>query len=243
MVPLDLINASIYQSITATAITGVTTGITGVTLIVMFMLVDRQKLRSPLFLINSCGLFLEFLDSVIDLVGFNSIQEYGLGQFGLGGVAQYSPTSLWWSHTFEAVANILVVGCILASLVLQVHAVFVAQPRIQKYITIVLSIAAIGSFVLALTWEVLYTRCVWTEMGCHTDTGRPPYDNIYIGAESILEGILGIACIVLIGKLFLSIRFRRQAGIRRFGVLHILLIAFGQCLVIPRISIFCISKL
>lgn len=234
-VPLNLIDAAERGIITRIGIFGVEIGATGVTLIVMFIFANRQKLRSPLFLVNSFSLLFHLMSSISGFIYDDSIQSYGLGQVGLGALAQYSATSLWWNSTFEAVTSTLGDTLINVSLILQVHAVFVAQPRIQKNITMVLSAAAIGGFALTVAWYALYERCVWIEGGCFTSDDRPPYDNIYIGAESILSAILAIGCIVLIGKLFISIRFRRQAGIRKFGVLHVLVITFGQCLIIPRI--------
>lgn len=194
------------------------------------------------YLLNSLNLLLLLLVGISGLISIDTVRAYGLGQAALGAVVQYSVTALWWGVTFRSVVTTLVHTLILASLVLQDHAVFAAQPRIQKNVTIILSIAATVGFALALTWNALYQRCVWTEMGCPSYNGRPPYDNMYIGAECILEAILAVACVVLVGKLVFSIRFRRQAGIRKFGVFHILMITFGQCLIIPRISIFCVSK-
>lgn len=57
LVPLYLINGSTYQFLTEMGIFGAITGATGVTLIVMFMFVDRKKLRSPLFIVNALNVF------------------------------------------------------------------------------------------------------------------------------------------------------------------------------------------
>jgi len=63
--PLVVINDELYLLITQDAVFGMTIGATGISLLVSFMFADAKKLRSPLFIVNSLKLLLEFVFAVV----------------------------------------------------------------------------------------------------------------------------------------------------------------------------------
>lgn len=233
--PLPFINGEMYQLLTEEVIFGVMVGTGAVTLIVMLMFANRQKLRSPLFIVNCLNLVLLVIAGVLIVAHYAQVSLYGIGEFVDGAYAQYTITTLNFPDTFASVLSLMTYALIIVSLLLQIYAVFAAQPRTRKVVTVVLAIPATVSWCVGLAWNTFYLRVVWGQISYVTYGFIPPYYQLYIIHEAIQTALIGITCCVLIGKLFVAIRWRRQAGIRKFGVLHILLITFGQCLIIPRI--------
>ena len=141
-----------------------------------------------------------------------------------------SVTTQHWNSTFTDVTTLFSYTSTLISLVLHVHAVFATQPRTQRVATIAMSLIAVAVTISSLVWVILYQIIVWkNESGGNV----PPYDQLYIADGAIQITVPGITCCVLLGKLWVAIRWRHKAGIRKFGILHILVITFGQCLVLP----------
>ena len=112
---------------------------------------------------------------------------------------------------------------------MQIHAVFAAQPRTRRIVISVLSVGAFADTTLCAMEKGLYMKIFW---GYWDDPQNPllilpPAHGLYLVAESLYIAFVGL------GKLFVAICWRRTVGIRQFGPMHILLIIFGQCLVIP----------
>ena len=234
--PLSFLNEDIYQLTTQQAMFGVMVGATGVTLIVMLIFANRKKLRSPLFIINCLNLVVQLIAGILIVAHYAQVSLYGVGQSLLGGVAQYTTTTLNFPDTFASILSLISYALVLASLLLQIYAVFAPQPRTRKIVTLTLMIPAIATWGLNLAWNSLYLEVIWGDIVYILIPNAPPFDQLYNVQEAIQTAIIGITCFILVGKLFFAIRWRRQAGIRKFGVLHVLLIMFGQSLIIPRYS-------
>jgi len=164
---------------------------------------------------------------------YDQTSFYGLGELLLGAMVQYSATAINWPIVFGSVTSVIGDILTMASLVLHVRVVFAPAPRTQKYVTFALAMIASVVPACDLAWNVFYQEAVWANQ---LSGNTPPYYRLYVFDYATCTAIVGIACAVLVGKLYLAIRWCHIAGIRKFGVLHVLLITFGQCLVIPYIE-------
>lgn len=231
--PLPIINHELYLLITQEAIFGVQIGATGVALIVSFMFADSKRLRSPLFIVNTLNLLVSLIGSIVLISTYDEVSFYGLGEWLLGATIQYSATTQYWANSFISVYSFISSFLVFTSLILHVHAVFAPQPRTQRIITIIFSVIALAGLACGATWYVLYQIAVWNDQAIGN---APVYNRLYGAYHAISIAILGVTCGVLVSKLFITIRWRRRAGIRKFGILHILFVTFSQCLVIPCID-------
>lgn len=231
--PLPIINHELYLLITQEAVFGVQIGATGVALLVSFMFSDSRKLRSPLFIANTLNLLVSLISSIATVSTYDSVSFYGLGEWLLSAKIQYSAATQYSTISVTSVINIISSLLVFISLVLHVHAVFSPQPGSQKVVTIILSVIAFVGQVCTTIWNVLFQIAAWNDQAVGN---TPAYNGLYKASHAINMAILGVTCAVLIAKLYVAIRWRHKAGIRKFGVLHVLFITFSQCLVIPCID-------
>jgi pheromone alpha factor receptor len=225
------VNRTIYVFLSELAYFGFGVGFNGMLIIVLLILSDRKKARRPIFILNFVCLALNTIRYILDISIVCSQYVYGVGENFLAAIAQY-PLSLWVTPNFIAIIfNIILYACILASLIMQVRVVFSAEPRTQLYVTVVLTV---GALLAQGCWMAFEIQVVRGFFGVNPAAENNIYPTLYKIVKIIFIIIVGIACLLFLCKLFVTIMRRRRMGFQSFGPLHILFIMFGQCLVIPR---------
>ena len=225
------VNQTTYSLLTQVAMFSFTLGFNGMLLIVLLILIDRKKARQPIFILNFVCLVLNTSRSIIVISIDCSQYVYGIGENFLAAIAQY-PFSLYAApNVIGVIFNMILYACILASLVLQVRVVFSAEPRTQLIVTVILTLGALLAQSCWMAFEIQVLRGLF---GVDPAAGHNVYPTLDKIVKIIFIIVVGIACLLFLCKLFVTIKRRRRMGFQSFGPLHILFIMVGQCLVIPR---------
>lgn len=229
-IPLSALNYMIYVNLAGIAMNGVVIGATGVTMIVLLIFGNRKKARMPLYIINFLSLILQLVRNIITVSGMCQLDVYGFGEIVFGARAQFSKAHWAGPPTFIAATNPIFYALILSSLILQARAVFPTQIKLRNMVTIFLSMAALVVLGCWTAWQVFYMKIVWDAPYVGFEA---PERWLYFTSQGGVTAFVGVTCAILVAKLFGAICWRHKMRIRQFGPFHILLITFGQCLVIP----------
>jgi pheromone alpha factor receptor len=225
-ISLEEICKWIYVSTVLSLTYAIAIGLCSTLLVVMLFVAvsDRTKLRRPIFLLNILSLFLVSLRGIL-AAALQTGPFEGFAQVFLDVEAPNGDivAGLVIVHTLIQLA---LHASILATLTLQVRVMFSATKRIQKIVTIVMSIAAIVLLSLELSYCVIFITFsvnnsevpLWMELTIRN------FFIIFVSGCSL--------CFLL--KLALTIRQRKGVGIIKFGPLQVLFIMSCQCLVGPR---------
>jgi pheromone alpha factor receptor len=224
------VNQNTYTLLCQVAFFAFTVGFNGMLVIVLMLLTDRKKARRPIFILNFVCLILNTARNIIAISIVCSQYYYGLGEYFLAAVAQYPLRLYATPNVIEIIFNIILYACILASLILQVRVVFSAEPRTQLVITVILVMGALLAQSCWMAFEIQILQILF---------GSNPVDEnvaptLYKIVKIIFIIFVGIACLLFLYKLFVTVKCRRRLGLQSFGPLHIVLIMCGQCLVAPR---------
>ena len=210
-----------YSGITY-IVDGTAIGLCSVLLSVLIALavIDRSRLRRPIFIFNMMSLFLVFVRAVISAV-LTAGPFGGFAQVFLGAPIRYGYLEavlsiLCW------IAQIFLYTSITATLGLQVRAAFSGTKRGRLFIKIALSLAAVVLLAFEITYGVFY---------CQAVVQNTPTPNWVLTTVRVLFVIyVGSCSLAFIYKLAIAIRQRRRIGITKFGPLQILFIMSCQCL-------------
>ena len=216
-----------------TSIYGVSVGTTGIMMIVLLVYCDKKKARKPIFIVNFLGLLCQCVRNIIAIAGSCNLLWYGIGEIYLGGVAQFSMAERTYRTIIFSIFSSIFYALILASLIIQIRAVFVPQlARQRTFVTIILSFIA---FVIVSCWTayqvlvILTTYVVIYEQEYYTKPLTPLYNTTQGGVTAFV----GLACLFLVVKLYVAVRRRHSLGFQQMGPMHVPLIVFVQCLIIP----------
>ena len=223
------INAETYLVGVEAACAGFAVGFVSMLFIVLLLVTPAAKIRKPIFLLNLTSLFLVAFREIVVIAILCQSTE-GVGQFFLGAIAQYSKT-IWSADFLSGILGWIIYGTVMTSLVLQVRVVFAAEPRTRMIFTTVGAMAVIVESGFVLAWVVMSIRLV---LGA--SIVRPFY--VYTTFRIFFCSFVGVACLIFLYKLGLTIFRRRKMGmnINQFGPLQIIFVMFCQCLIVPRNS-------
>jgi pheromone alpha factor receptor len=206
---------------------GVDIGLSSILLLIMsiFALQNRSRLRRPIFVLNLLGLSFTLCRGVVNsmLLSMGSIVLTFLN------VPPQDEVTTFGLIILNVLSQLFLYSCILATLILQIHAVLSENKTIQTRILVASSVTA-----LFLT-SLQVVRCVFTIRYTSTGIMEPSWVDTTF---SILFVCFVSGCsIILLYKLSLAIRQRKRLGITKFGPFQILIISSCQCLVAPSMPI------
>ena len=215
-----------YQSATEVVAYGVAIGLCSTLLIVLITLAldDHSKLRRPIFLLNILSLFLISCRGIVQGI-LVSGPFGGFAQRFLGAPALYPNTALAL-NIISSLTQAALYASILSTLTLQVRVVFSSTKKVQKVITIVLSVAGLALFSLELTGSVFYILYIIADI--------PDPEWLPVTIRTFFVIFVGSCSLIFLYKLSILIHQRRKIGITKVGPLQILFITSCQCLVAPR---------
>lgn len=212
---------------------GFSIGATAVMIFVGLVLTDLKKARRPIFIINFMCLVCQCIRNIWITGNICAIVAYGFTQDFLNAVSQYPKSSYVPTSVAFAVFDPIFYGLLFASLILQARTVFSAQPLTRRVVTVLLSLFALTIEAFWITFQVFWIGGLLQTIQQTTWEGNI-LEWLYKVVQSGVTAFVGIVCIILVAKLFMVIRWRYKMRIRRFGPFHVLIIMFGQCLIIPR---------
>jgi Fungal pheromone mating factor STE2 GPCR len=183
-------------------------------------------------ILNFLCLLILCVREIVFLANFLKIGSYGLGEAIFGAAAQIPRSDYVPENILAVLLSLTLYPCIFATLILQVRGVFAAEPRSQLIITIFLTIISVIIEAFWLTYETFALRNLFASPTAIREI--KPY--VYKTVQWTFIGLVSLCCLLFVYKLFVTIRRRRRMGFHSFGPLHILLIMFCQCLILPRTS-------
>jgi pheromone alpha factor receptor len=219
------INAETYLVGVEAACAGFAIGFASMLFIVLLLLA-QSKVRKPIFCLNLASLLLVTIREIL-VISILCQPTVGVGEFFLGAMAQYSNT-IWSADVLSIILGAILYTTIMTSLVLQVRVVFAAEPRTRMIFTIVGGIAVLLESGFVQAWAIFDIIAIF-----HRSTVRPFW--VYTTIRIFFCGFVGVACLIFLYKLGLTIYRRRKMGmnIKKFGPLQIIFVMFCQCLVVP----------
>ena len=196
-------------------------------LVVLLLLTKPDKRRSPIFALNTACLGLSTVRSVLQCLYFTGAFYDPYAVFA----AEYSrvPGVQYRVSVAAAVLILLLVGCIEASLILQVRAVCATLAGSKRgaavvVASVVVALLAVG-FRFALT--VVNARAIVAAEDFAHWYWLPNATNI------VMTISICFFCVIFVSKLGWALLERRKLGLKQFGPLQIILIMGCQTLIIP----------
>jgi hypothetical protein len=228
------LDSNIYFLLELTASYAFAIGVSGILMVVLLILLDQKRARRPVFVLNFLALFFTFLKAVITVSIYCSQWAYGIGEYVFTTQAQYPSATINGTQVTILICQLIIYPLILASLILQIRVVFAAEPKTRLFITLFLTVAAL------LVYASLFAYNVWLLQILFGDLD-PGYFNSFTKLFNLWNisfvVFVGICSVLFTYKLLVTIRRRKGMGFKSFGPLHVLAIMFGQCLIVPRISL------
>ena len=111
----------------------------------------------------------------------SQIDKYRLGEWVLNANVQFSKSQLLWSLVWVAARSDLFDAITLSSLIMQIHGVLAAQPRIRPVVVIMLCVGAFTVAIVGVVWEGLYMKVALDQYGIIV----PPDHWLYLRRESL----------------------------------------------------------
>ncbi|CDK26013.1 unnamed protein product [Kuraishia capsulata CBS 1993] len=217
------------------AVFGARISVSAMTIVVSWI-VSKNR-RAPIFIVNQLallsisihsGLYLRFLNGVYGSIAFNfSLYDYTNHDATVTSVV---------TNTFQ----ILVIGFIEASLVLQTYTIFRSPNRMMQVFGIAATVMA--CLLGLITTGLYFATAVYSNINL-TSTSLVATPS-WVGAVplAVFTASFVIVSLMLNVKLFIAIRTRRYLGLKQFDIFHILFIMSSQTMVIPTaiiIASFC----
>lgn len=218
-----------YFIMATITIQGFVLGFTSMLLILLTILTPFHKAKRPIFIINYIALVLACMKAIL-VVSYYSGTKFiwGWGEEKLGAYAQYSFSLQVGPGIFSAVLTIPLYACVLFSLILQVRVVFAMEPITRKVITVLLTLSALVLLGLQTAWQA-YGIQEEINPNKPLNLNNNTWNAFHIGFPLFIS----ISCLLFLYKLGITIYRRRNMGFKQFGPLQVLVIMFGQCLIIP----------
>jgi hypothetical protein len=231
-ISLAEINSNFYFVMEVAISYAFSVGVCGTLMIVLLILADKKKVRRPVFVLNFLALFFSCLKGIIVLAASCSQWLYGVGEQLFVTQAQYAPATVLGINATFGIMDLIIYPFVLASLILQIRVVFAAEPTNRLLVTLFLVVGAL------FFYSTLFANAVWL---LQIVFGTPQTFNNF----TLLFNMYNISFVVFVGicsvlfvyKLLVTIQRRKSMGFKSFGPLHVLAIVFGQCLIVPRITL------
>lgn len=225
-IPLNAIEAFSLYNIRISINYSCQLGASIVLFVLLLLLTHSDKRGSAVFILNAVALLFNIIRLVFQVIhftgGFAMIYPFFSGDYSAVKLGAYVQSIL------GVIFQTLLVICIMASLVVQVHVVCATLRRRYRRPLLVLSV------IMALV--PIGFRMGWMVMNCiYIMAAASMVDLIWL--ESALNIVTTISvcffCAVFVTKLGYAIRQRRQLGVRDFGPMKVIFICGCQTMTIP----------
>jgi pheromone alpha factor receptor len=208
-------------------------GASFVLLVILVLLTQSDKRRSAVFILNGLALFLNSSRLLFQVIHFSTAFEQVYPY--VSGDYSSVPWSAYAISIVAVVLTTLVVVCIEASLVIQVHVVCSTLRRRYRHpllaVSILVALVPIGF------------RCAWMVANCKAII-KLTYTNDVWWIESATNICVTISicffCVIFVTKLGFAIKQRRRLGVREFGPMKVIFVMGCQTMVVP--AIFSITQ-
>ena len=197
-----------------------------VLLVIMALLTKPEKRFSPIFILNTLSLALNFVRMVLQCVYFTGPFSEVYAVFA----ADYSrvPKSSYASSVTATVLTLLLLICVEISLLLQAQAVCITLKKVYRQALFVVSI-----LIALMAIGFRFATCVRNSIVI-TSLSIPAPMQWLLSATNITTSISVFwFCLVFVTKLGFALNQRRKLGLRRFGPMQIIFIMGCQTLTIP----------
>ncbi|KAJ5511464.1 Fungal pheromone mating factor STE2 GPCR [Penicillium expansum] len=228
LVPVQALDVFVMYNVRVCINYGCQFGASFTLLVILLLLTQSDKRRSAVFILNGLALFLNsgrLLFQVIHFsTGFEKVYPYVSGDYS---------SVPWSAYAISIVAVILttlVIVCIEASLVIQVHVVCSTLRRRYRHPFLVVSI------LVALV--PIGFRSAWMVVNCNAIITLNYMSDIW-WIESATNICVTISicffCVIFVTKLGFAIKQRRRLGVREFGPMKVIFVMGCQTMVVPAI--------
>lgn len=195
-------------------------------LIVLLLLTKPDKRRSPIFVINSVALTLNFLRNLLQCLYYTGPFSEAYAYFA----ADYSRVSAsdFANQVAITVLNWVLLVCVETSLLLQVRVVCVTVRRAYQQVIFVFSALTAG---LAVGFRLAY--CIVNSK--YILSLAPTQPLRWLASATNITTSISICwfCVVFIIKLGFALDQRKKLGVGSFGPMQIIFIMGCQTLIIP----------
>ncbi|CAK7896555.1 pheromone alpha factor receptor [[Candida] anglica] len=235
-VPFSVVDQDQQSLLRYAMIYGTATGSCIVLMLVLLLFSKNRK--TPMFILNQLTLFFMIIRSALYLTylmgNIVSISFYITNDL----TQDSNPFKSYQIAVVTSVAQIPLVACIQAILVLQVNAIFKSPEVKVLRLFLVAFTASLSTAVLVL---YIYNSISYAE------SARTYYDPSHVPKEignwlfnvpfCLFSVSVNVNTFLLMCKLFFAIRSRRYLGLRQFDVYHILFIMSTQTMIAPTILV------
>ena len=207
-------------------------------LIVLALLTKSEKRTSPVFILNSISLALNFIRNVLQCLYFTGPFSEVYAYFS----QDYSrvPQSAYSTSVAATVFTFLLLVCIEVSLLLQTQVVCVTLRKVYRQMVFLLSAAvALLAIAFRLALCISNARATYGLTTLVSLTWLTSTTNIVTSISIFWFSV------VFLTKLGFALHQRRKFGLRRFGPMQIIFIMGCQTLIIPGRSdpaLFCMPS-
>ncbi|KAJ5135021.1 uncharacterized protein N7515_004299 [Penicillium bovifimosum] len=227
-VPLEALDSFVTYNVHACINYGCQFGASLTLLVILVLLTHSDKRRSAVFILNAVALFLNSVRLLFQVIHFSTefekVYPFVSGDFS---------TVPWSAYAISIVAVIfttLVVVCIEASLVIQVHVVCSTLRR--RYRRPILGLSILVALV------PIGFRCAWMVLNCEAIMSLSFVGDLW-WVESATNICLTISicffCVTFVTKLGFAIQQRHRLGVRNFGPMKVIFVMGCQTMIVPAI--------
>ncbi|KAJ5940608.1 hypothetical protein N7516_000776 [Penicillium verrucosum] len=228
LVPVRALDVFVMYNVRVCINYGCQFGASFTLLVILLLLTQSDKRRSAVFILNGLALFLNSGRLLFQVIHFSTPFEE-VYPF-ISGDYSSVPWSAYAVSIVAVILTTLVIVCIEASLVIQVHVVCSTLRRRYRHPLLVLSI------LVALV--PIGFRCAWMVVNCHAIITLNYMSEIW-WIESATNICVTISicffCVIFVTKLGFAIKQRRRLGVREFGPMKVIFVMGCQTMVVPAI--------
>ena len=197
-----------------------------VLLVILALLTKPDKRFSPVFILNTLSLALNFVRNVLQCVYFTGPFSETYAYFAV----DYSrvPSSAYATSVAAAVLTLLLLICVELSLLLQAQVICITLRKVYRQILFVVSLL-IGSMAIGFRFAL----CVENSKAIYSlSTLTSLY---WLASATNITTTISVFwfCTVFVTKLGFALNQRRKLGLRRFGPMQIIFIMGCQTMTIP----------
>ncbi|OQD96697.1 hypothetical protein PENSOL_c015G10315 [Penicillium solitum] len=228
LVPVQALNVFVMYNVRVCINYGCQFGASFTLLVILLLLTQSDKRRSAVFILNGLALFLNSGRLLFQVIHFSTPFEE-VYQFVSGDYSSV-PWSAYAVSIVAVVLTTLVIVCIEASLVIQVHVVCSTLRRRYRHSLLVLSIlVALVPIGFRSAWMVVNCRAIITLNYMSDIWWIESATNICVTIS------ICFFCVIFVTKLGFAIKQRRRLGVREFGPMKVIFVMGCQTMVVPAI--------
>jgi len=227
-VSLGVIDLHYRRAIQRSIVYSTQIGASIMVLIFMCVLTSKEKMRTLLFSVNALSLVVLATHALLGVCYY--LSEFVLVYPYTGGDFSAIPDSAFIESAATSLFDPILQASVMFSLILQVRAVFQAQPKLNLAVTLFTSFFALLALAAGFGCVVQNIERTWgLKSGNYIAFKHWPlqvWGALYTWA-------IFCFCSIFLAKLALAIRKRRQLGLKKFGALQAIFVVAMQTMFLP----------